>query len=340
MASSRPTLAALLNPVPGSAQIVVEDDRIPYQAINKHGRYYHAWKAGKYPFPCDLISRDSYNILNGLAYLHCYVQRGLRTNEPLKDVVMRPLVDFHDGPPTKLLDLGCGSGRWVADVAESFPNAQVVGVDIVEGQDMYVPNAIYHVPNSIHGCPLDFSQDLSMLGLNSFDYVRMAHISGAVADEMVLIQRAWELCLPATGYVEFTFVDWTFRTPNGTLPYSNPLSRFHQMLTLASRARRIPLNPNPSDVSPKLTAVGFTDLIHRTHTLHLTPCSRDPRQFRIGELMRSALDMEGLGMGLLTQYLGMRADEVRRLIRECRVYLWDRDCRVFVELHTWTARKP
>jgi trans-aconitate methyltransferase len=37
--------------------------------------------------------------------------------------------------PRRVLDLGCGNGSWVTDVARAFPSATVVGVDLVECQD-------------------------------------------------------------------------------------------------------------------------------------------------------------------------------------------------------------
>jgi hypothetical protein len=75
---------------------------------------------------------------------------------------------------------------------------------------------------------LDFDEDLSSLGVNSFDYIRMAHLNGAVMDERALLGKVYEsvficnvisvsveadaeclsLTVPATGHVEITFVDW------------------------------------------------------------------------------------------------------------------------------------
>lgn len=36
--------------------------------------------------------------------------------------------------PQRILDLGCGTGIWCMDVADRFPGADVVGVDIAPTQ--------------------------------------------------------------------------------------------------------------------------------------------------------------------------------------------------------------
>lgn len=44
---------------------------------------------------------------------------------------------------------------------------------------------------------LDFDEDLSSLGVNSFDYIRMAHLNGAVADERALLGKVFESVIPS-----------------------------------------------------------------------------------------------------------------------------------------------
>jgi len=44
---------------------------------------------------------------------------------------------------------------------------------------------------------LNFDEDLSSLGVNSFDYTRMAHLNGAVADERALLGKVFESVFPS-----------------------------------------------------------------------------------------------------------------------------------------------
>lgn len=59
---ARPAMnnSAILNPAPGSVERVQEQSdqnglTVVYNAIRRHGRFYHAWKPAKYPFPCDVV---------------------------------------------------------------------------------------------------------------------------------------------------------------------------------------------------------------------------------------------------------------------------------------------
>jgi hypothetical protein len=95
------------------------------------------------------------------------------------------------------------------------------------------PNVVFRVPTlGNNDLALDFDEDLSSLGINSFDYIRMAHLNGAVADERAFLGKVYEyvflcslitlstkadvlcvsLAVPGTGHIEITFVDWVRNT--------------------------------------------------------------------------------------------------------------------------------
>jgi hypothetical protein len=142
--SYRGGLANILNPtpnaipvlIPAPTPIVVVEQDIQYRSyrvFSRNGRNFHAWKAGKYPFPCDRVARDNDDIVNAITHHYCYGTGGY-DNSLLEEVLIRPLVGGHSRLK-RVLDLGCGSGLFVAEVAHSFPHATVVGVDLVEGQD-------------------------------------------------------------------------------------------------------------------------------------------------------------------------------------------------------------
>lgn len=54
------------------------------------------------------------------------------------------------------VDVGCGPGAWVVEVAEEFPSAYVYGVDLSPIQDTFVPqNAEFIVADITEGLDFD-----------------------------------------------------------------------------------------------------------------------------------------------------------------------------------------
>jgi SAM-dependent methyltransferase len=90
--------------------------------------------------------------INRLDFQHFLLRAGLRGND--------------DAPLNRLasiLDVGCGSGRWAMEVASLFPQANVVGLDLVpppedartlgQGLDLRPPNYAFTPGNILEGLP-------------------------------------------------------------------------------------------------------------------------------------------------------------------------------------------
>lgn len=76
--------------------------------------------------------------------------------------------------PARILDVGCGTGRWAREVAANFPSARVVGMDVMPPRadeaaapsalDARSPNYTFAPGNVLEGLPLPDA---------SFDFVHM-----------------------------------------------------------------------------------------------------------------------------------------------------------------------
>ncbi|RHZ83329.1 hypothetical protein Glove_97g96 [Diversispora epigaea] len=81
------------------------------------GRRYHNGESVKYPLPND----DEVDRLHQQHFLLRYVwQRNF--GAPVKHILNQ------DG--TKVLDVGCGAGSWILEMASNYPNTQFTGLDI------------------------------------------------------------------------------------------------------------------------------------------------------------------------------------------------------------------
>jgi hypothetical protein len=162
----------------------------------------------------------------------------------------------------------------------------------------------------------------------------------------------YRLAVPGTGHIEMTYIDWTFRTANPLpLPAPSPLSKLQEQLDLASHKRGVLLSLDPATTGGLLASTGFADRIHRTHMLPLSSWSTDRTLNRISEQMGAAFAcyhplegcrcfLSGFCMELLTRWLGKTPKEVIELVIACAQFLGHDEYRVYVNLHTFTARRP
>ena len=138
-------------------------DPLPDQRFQFFGGRRHL-AAMPYPLPKDMDE------VNRLDFQHYLLRAGLRGN------YAAPI-----GKPTGILDVGCGSGRWAMEMAALFPDARVIGLDLVpppedanplgEGLDARPENYLFTVGNILEGLP--YPDD-------SFEYVHQRLLFSAI----------------------------------------------------------------------------------------------------------------------------------------------------------------
>jgi SAM-dependent methyltransferase len=141
-------------------------ERMPDQRFRLFAGRQHL-AAMPYPLPKDMGE------INRLDFQHFLLRTGLRGNyaSPVRQ-------------PADILDVGCGSGRWAMEMAALFPNARVVGLDLVpppddvvtmgEGLDTRPANYVFTAGNVLEGLP--FADQ-------SFDFVHQRLLITAIPSD-------------------------------------------------------------------------------------------------------------------------------------------------------------
>ncbi|KAI9018658.1 S-adenosyl-L-methionine-dependent methyltransferase [Phycomyces nitens] len=81
------------------------------------------------------------------------------------------ILDFEKG--IKALDVGCGPGTWVLDVATEYPDSEITGIDMcnIFPQTIRPPNTNFLVVNVLDGLPFED---------NSFDFIQIRQLIAAL----------------------------------------------------------------------------------------------------------------------------------------------------------------
>ncbi|KAI7865985.1 S-adenosyl-L-methionine-dependent methyltransferase [Mucor mucedo] len=125
--------------------------------IVRNGRTFHNEQTSTYWFPNDDEEIDR------LVGQHFALKTLFNGNIPEEALVDNAL-PFEDG--AKILDLGCGPGTWIMDVATEYPNSEFIGVDMCDifPNNIRPANVTFQVGNVLEG--LAFED-------NSFDMVSL-----------------------------------------------------------------------------------------------------------------------------------------------------------------------
>ncbi|KAF7720916.1 hypothetical protein EC973_005776 [Apophysomyces ossiformis] len=141
----------------------------------------------------------------------------------------------HTVPP-RVLDLCCGSGTWVLDMATEFPHAEVYGVDFVP----IYPTAIK--PANAFFCKSNVLQSLPFSD-SFFDYVHMRLVYNCFSnsDRKILMLSVWQFILEEIkrvlkpgGYIELREINPIIQNPGPTAStffasFVKDMKRFHNV---------------------------------------------------------------------------------------------------------------
>ncbi|TFK26713.1 hypothetical protein FA15DRAFT_266869 [Coprinopsis marcescibilis] len=153
--------------------------------VHDHGRYFNSVNSAPYRLPADEEEWDR------LQKQHkTFIDIMGRKYPPGMSKVMHS-----ETPGKKLcLDLGCGSGCWIKDVARDFPHCEAVGIDLFSISD------VRHLPPNVRSERFDINLGLSRYS-NRCHVVHARLLSSGIRDYQLLIEDIAR-CLVAGGLVE------------------------------------------------------------------------------------------------------------------------------------------
>ncbi|KAM5363321.1 hypothetical protein ACJA88_013632 [Fusarium oxysporum] len=231
-----------------------------------------------------------------------------------------------------VLDIGTGTGIWAIDFADQYPNAQVIGTDLSPIQPDWVPpNVRFELEDATSNWT--WSND-------SFDFVHMRYLIGAITDWGALFKEAFRCCKPG-GFVESVEVNPTFLSDDETAGDVMAVQTWNKLFREASKALGRSFCEIEGDVE-LLAASGFVDLQVTDFKVPVGGWAKDSKLRQVGQFLRATIenDLEGYTLMAWQQILGWPRDEYELFLMDMRKALRDKKVHSYIRVRFINARKP
>ncbi|KAB2575729.1 Methyltransferase type 11 [Lasiodiplodia theobromae] len=285
----------------------------------ENGRRYHAEITGRsYWLPNDESELDRLDICHHIIVRRCGDKLHLAPIDPRTT--------------HRILDIGTGTGVWAMEMADQFPNAQILGNDLSPVQPSFVPpNVRFEIDDVeadwLHSAP--------------FDFIHSRFMAGAIKNWPRLMRQAHASTAPG-GWVEFQDFDMRFYTNGGEYqPSSSPLDVWCTELIEGIKSLGMDPEPGPS-LERWVEDAGFVNVTHKLLPIPTGTWPKDKTMKEIGafDLMQFLEGFEGLSLRPFTTLRGWKYEEVLVFLAKVRQELKNPALRLQHNLHVVYAQKP
>ncbi|EQB56200.1 UMTA protein [Colletotrichum gloeosporioides Cg-14] len=291
-----------------------------------HGRTYQISETTDYWAPNDEAHIEGFDITHH--YLLILMKNKL-FGAPIKDDHL------------KILDVGAGTGVWAIDMAEEFPNSEVIGTDISNIQPEWVPvNCFFQ----IHDAQLKWT-----FRQNYFDFIHARNLFGGINDWQRLYDQAYTHLKPG-GWFESLEADSQVRSLNPAIE-NDPSHIFKQWAPLFWEAGDITGQTfrvaqddgrNPIMMVECMKKAGFVDIVHKRWSIPVGGWAKDRMLKEVGFYAAWYVDqgLEGWALRPISEILGWSYPRLLVFIENMRKALEQRGSLPYFNYHMVYGRKP
>ncbi|CAN9207857.1 unnamed protein product [Alternaria alternata] len=283
----------------------------------ENGRRYHKYREGENDYwgPNDEVQNDQLDIAHHMFLILLDQKLHLA---PIKD-------------PKRVLDLGCGTGIWCMDMADEYPGAEILGVDLSPIQPQFTPpNCKFEIDDVT--LPWTYSQ--------SFDFINIRSLYGSIGDWPALYTQCYNN-LESGGYLHELEMSIQFKSDDGTLTKDHVLSTWSDLFHEASE-RFGKSFYEVWNLSTYIRNAGFVDVEERVYKVPVNGWPADPHMKELGRwnLLHITQGAEGWGLYLLTKVMGWSVQEAQIFFAKFRAGVKERKVHAYFEVVVIHARKP
>ncbi|KAI0191457.1 S-adenosyl-L-methionine-dependent methyltransferase [Xylaria flabelliformis] len=285
----------------------------------------------------------NYVIENGRRYCGAYYMPNDEDEQVRLQLLNQVYLKVFDGDlttvplesPTHILDIGTGVGEWAIDMAELYPECEVIGTDISNIFERRVPQNVYW---EVDDAELEWERPP-----NCYDLIHLRDMTGAFADWEAIYRSAFR-CLKPGGWIEVLDYD-DKKGMHDLFAYFEPESTLYKLAhdlqeasIMSGRSRGI------GHLEPRLLVnAGYVDVNLTEYSIPLKTQDGSTGKFWLLSCLNG---MEPTCLRLLTKYKGWSPEDVRmgcEMVGEEMMTLAQDPQRAktfVVKLRVLTGRKP
>ncbi|KAM0327107.1 hypothetical protein ACHAQA_006235 [Verticillium albo-atrum] len=235
----------------------------------------------------------------------------------------------------RVLDVGTGTGIWAIDFADQFPDAEVTGTDLSPTQPVWLP------PNlsfEIDDCTRPWTWKA-----NTFDFVHIRYLFGAITDWPALFREAYRTTKPG-GWCQSCETECIIRSDDGSITSDTVMgSWWPRMFVEGGRAFGRSFTVLSDELQRRgMEEAGFVDLHEVNFKLPIGGWPLDPKLAEVGKYVRLTLesDLEGYTLFLWNDVLGWDNDKYQTFLTMMRREMRSRKLHGYMTLRYIYGRKP
>ena len=210
----------------------------------------------------------------------------------------------------KVIDLGCGTGIWSMDFADTHPAAEVTGVDLSPVQPTWVPpNCRFLVD--------DFTSEWTD-DEDTYDFVHIRCLFGSVSDWPALYRAIYVHTKPG-GWLQQLEMSIEFKSDHGTVGPDHIMTQWSKTFIAAGEkmGKTFEIGVNAARL---IRQAGFADVEERRYKLPVGRWAKDKKLQELGfwNYHYCTEGCEGWALYLLTRVMGWSMPEVQVFVAEMR----------------------
>ncbi|KAL5601219.1 uncharacterized protein BROUX77_005468 [Berkeleyomyces rouxiae] len=286
----------------------------------QNGRRFHQFRNGRYPLPNDDPEQER-DALKHMLLLE--LTNGQLFHAPLGQ---------HGAPdPQRIIDLGCGTGRWTIDVGEAFPAAEVIGIDLSPIMPEWLPPNVRFMVDDI--------EDEEWLHGSNFDLVYIRHVMALIRSPETVMKNSFDNIAPG-GWIECTEFDGFLMCNDGTMPDDHAPKVFLELVAKSLKGVGINFHIGPH-LEPLLKQAGFVNVEKRTYPVAIGKWAKAPQQRYLGMYMVEVLSQlfESAKSRALLK-LGLSQKELDDLTESAIAGLDDHRRHAYINIQVYIGQKP